>query len=570
MLPLLFLLFPTGAPVSPRWRPVVLSQVVALGVLAALVVTDADLTRPVPLVLTAAGAATLVVGAVVAAVGLLLRWRRSSGATRTQLRVFAVSAAAITGWYVVALLGLAVGLAMASPVDVLAVALLVVTPVCATGYAVARHHLYGVDVVVHRLTVWGIVTGLLLGAYLAAAALVAAALGEDRPPTAAAAGLAVAVAAALAPVRTRAQRLVDRAMYGMRGEPLEMLRAAGARLAVAVHPVDVAREIVHTAADSLRLSWVALELEEEGAWTRVGEVGHPASTDRVAVTIRDGDDDVGRLLAAPRRGERHVSARDARLLGDLATQAGPAVRAARMIHELSASRERLVEARESERRRLRRDLHDSLSPALSGIALSADTARRLVGGRPDQAEAQLTRIAAEARDSAEVVRRMLADLRPRALEDTGLLPALAARAAQLTRPGEFEVVVSATQDVDLLPDDVELAAYRIAVEAMTNAARHSGGTRCDVALSRSHGHLRVQVTDDGAGMGTATSTGTSTGLPTSTSTSTSTGTVAGVGLTSMSERAVAVGGRVRVRDGAADGTGGVRVLAELPLAGTAT
>ena len=541
MLPVLFLLFPTGSPALRGWRWVLYAQVGALAVLTGLVLVGVDPPPGgVPFILAAGAGVVLVAGAAAAAIGLLVRWRRAAGEDRAQLRVFAVAAGATAGWYLVAGLGLVVGLGIPSLVGAITVPLIFMAPVLATGYAVARQHLFGVDPVVNRVVVWGLVTGVLVAGYLAAVALLSSVFAAAQSSRAVAALVAVAVAACLAPVRSRAQRLVDRAMYGVRDDPVEMLRAAGARLSAAVDPAGVGLEIVRTAAESLRLPWVALDLEMEGAWARVAETGETSATAPAVIAIRDVDEDVGRLLAAPRRGETRLTQRDARLLGDLATQAGPAVRAARMVSELSDSRDRQVEARESERRRLRRDLHDSLSPALAGIGLSADTARRLLSAEPIQADAMLRRISAEARDSAEVVRRMLADLRPAALEDAGLVAALADRASQLARPGDFTVQVRSPADLDTLSEPVQLAAYRIAVEAITNSARHSGGTGCDVFLDRAHGHLRVQITDDGHGMPADT-------LP-------------GVGLTSMRERAVEVGGRVILdREGP-----GLRVLAELP------
>jgi signal transduction histidine kinase len=543
MLPLLLLLFPTGSVPSPRWRPVLYALLAALAVLAALVVADADLSGGGPQTLAVSAAAVLVGGALAAAVGLVLRWRRSAGVQRAQLRMFALAAAAVAGWYVVTGLLVSVGLGIQTPVDLIAAPVAYISPVLATGYAVARHHLYGVDPVINRLAMWGIVSAVLLGGYLGAVTLLTSVSGAAQGSPTVAALVAGAVALCLAPVRSRVQRLVDRAMYGFRDDPLEMFRAAGKRLSAAVHPADVGLEIVRTATGSLRLPWAALDLETEGEWTRVAEVGVPPRNEPFLVPIRDAGEDVGRLLVAPRRGEGGLGERDARLLADLSTQAGPAVRAARMVTELTDSRERLIQARESERRRLQRDLHDGLSPALSGIGLSADAARRLLAVRPTMADGLLQRISVEARESAEVVRRMLADLRPAGLEDAGLVAAVTERAFLLQRPGEFDIRVRAPECLDVMSQGVQVAAYRITVEAMTNAARHSGGTCCDVLLEESDGHLRIAVTDDGHGLRYDA-------LP-------------GVGLTSMRERASEAGGHLTL-----DRVGrGLTVLAELPIPG---
>lgn len=412
LLPVLFLLFPTGSPRSRRWRVVLYAQFAALAVLLVLVLADADLSGRVVQWLAVTAGVVLIAGGILAAVGLVLRWRRSAGEERAQLRVFALTAAAVAGFYTVGGVALVVGFDFGSPADVIVTPAIFLAPVLATGYTVARHHLYGIDPVVNRFAVWGLVTVVLLGVYVTAVALLAWASGAARGSPAVAAVVAVLVAICLAPVRSRVQRIVDRAMYGARDDPLEMLRAAGTRLSKAVEPADVGLEIVRAATGSLRLPWGALDLETEGHWTRVAEIGTPGSAEPRVVPIRDAGEDVGRLLAAPRPGERSLAERDARVLADLATLAAPAVRAARLVTELTASRERLVRARESERHRLRRDLHDSLSPALSGIGMSADTARKLLGSQPRIADGLLQRISAEARDTAEVVRRMLADLQP--------------------------------------------------------------------------------------------------------------------------------------------------------------
>lgn len=543
MLPLLLLLFPTGSPPTPRWRPVLYAQLGAVAVLAGVVLADADPSRGLPQLLVVSAAVVLVAGALAAAIGLVLRWRRSVGDERAQLRVFALTAAAVAGWYLVGGLLIGVGSGVGSPADTIAIPVLFISPVLATGYAVARHHLYDIDPVVNRLAVWGLVSAVLLGGYLAAVAVLSSVSGAGHGTPVVAGLVAVAVAVCLAPVRSGAQRLVDRAMYGHRDDPLQVLRIASMRLSRAVDPIDVGLEIVRTVSSSLRLPWAALDLETEGAWVRVAEVGVPPAGQCRLVPIRDAGEDVGRLLVAPRRGERGLADRDARLLVDLSMQVGPAVRAARLVTELTDSRERLVQARESERRRLRRDLHDCLSPALSGIGLSADTARRFLASQPGLADGMLQRISTEARDNAEVVRRMLADLRPAALDDAGLVAALTDRASQLVRPGEFHIQVCAPKALDVMSEGVQIAAYRIAVEAMTNAARHSGGRSCEVLLARSNGHLRITVSDDGRGL--------------------SEDTVPGVGLASMRERASEAGGHMTL-----DGSGhGLRVVAELPVRG---
>jgi signal transduction histidine kinase len=229
---------------------------------------------------------------------------------------------------------------------------------------------------------------------------------------------------------------------------------------------------------------------------------------------------------------------DLALLRSLASQVGPAVLAVRLHEEVVRSRTEIVASREDERRRLRRELHDGIGPSLAAIALKTGLAERQVPQGP--ARALLGEISGEVQNSIADVRRVVDTLRPPALDELGLVGALSARAAALS--GDLEIVVTGPPDRPALPAGVETAAYRIAVEAMTNAARHSGGSRCTVTITVDDGRVEVAVVDDGAGLPGARR--------------------AGVGLRSMSERAAELGGTCEVAspDGA-----GTAVHALLPL-----
>jgi len=207
--------------------------------------------------------------------------------------------------------------------------------------------------------------------------------------------------------------------------------------------------------------------------------------------------------------------------------------------ELQRSRERLVTAREEERRRLRRDLHDGLGPLLAGISLKLGAAGNLLRGDPDPAEALLSQLADEAHAAVGDVRRVVDDLRPPALDQLGLVPAIRQQAARFD--GSLAVTVEASGDLVDLPAAVEVAAFRIATEALTNVARHASATNCRVAIARDGG-LEVEVRDDGRG------------LPAQI--------VPGVGLSSIRERTAELGGACTI---ARDPSGGTIVRARLPV-----
>jgi signal transduction histidine kinase len=247
-----------------------------------------------------------------------------------------------------------------------------------------------------------------------------------------------------------------------------------------------------------------------------------------------------------RPGESTFSAADRRLLADLARQAGVAVSTVRLTADLQRSRERLVTAREEERRRLRRDLHDGLGAQLAGLTVQTGVLRTLIPKDPAAAEALAGELRGELRTAIADIRRLVHGLRPPALDELGLVGALQRLAERCGTDGSgLRVEVDVPAGLPALPAAIEVAAYRIAQEALTNVVRHSGARTCCVRLATDTDGLVLEVTDDGAGLPAA-------------------GLVPGVGLSSMRERAAETGGSCEIGAGP---DGGTRVLARLPLAG---
>jgi two-component system, NarL family, sensor kinase len=266
----------------------------------------------------------------------------------------------------------------------------------------------------------------------------------------------------------------------------------------------------------------------------------PGQTRTLPITYREAT--VGRLVLPARGLRSRLTGRDEELLGDLVRQAATAARASRMADELQEGRERMVLAREEERRRIRRDLHDGLGPALAGVVFRLESARLLVDRDPDAARAQLGETSAQVQEVVADVRRLVHDLRPPALDDRGLVGAL----TQLAEHQPFRATVEA-QGFTTLPAAVEVAAYRIAAEALSNAARHARAGSCRVRLVLADGALEVEVEDDGRGIDPDRQVG--------------------VGLLSMRERAEELGGHSEVT---CPPGGGTLVRARLPLREEAT
>jgi signal transduction histidine kinase len=227
------------------------------------------------------------------------------------------------------------------------------------------------------------------------------------------------------------------------------------------------------------------------------------------------------------------------LLASIAQQAGAAAQAVHLTANLRQSRQRIVVAREEERRRLRRDLHDGLGPQLATLALQIDAARNLIGQNPESAESLLRDLKRGTQDAIAEIRRVVHDLRPPALDQLGLVESLRHFAATMQTEA-LSITVTAPDKLPPLPAAVEVAAYRIAVEALTNVARHADAASCHVALALADGVLRLTVRDNGTGFSAESQPG--------------------VGWLSMRERAAELGGTLSI-----DTADGVTVEATLPL-----
>jgi two-component system NarL family sensor kinase len=438
--------------------------------------------------------------------------------------------------------------------DILSVAVfaLLVLPVF-TYIAILRYHLYDIDRIINRTLVYGALSAIVVGTYV----LVVGGLGallqaqDNLLLSILAAGL---VAILFQPLRIRLQRSVNRLMYGQRDEPYAVLSHLGWRLESTLAPEDALSTIVDTVVQALKLPYAAIALRRDGKFVTAAEHGH-SSGEFVVLPLVYQSEEVGRLVVTPRTPGEAFAPADKRLLDDLAHQAGAAAHAARLTADLQSSRERLVNAREEERRRLRRDLHDGLGPTLGGLTLGLDTARSMITGK-SSAEELLVRLKEESQEAVSDVRRLVYGLRPPALDDLGLVAAIRQQAAKHGRiadagrprreTGENGPVfsVKAPEPLPPLPAAVEVACYRIAQEAMTNVARHAQASSCCVSLSidEATGVLELEVIDDGVGMPENRR--------------------AGVGMTSMRERAEELGGTLTIEPIL---EGGTRVLTYLLL-----
>jgi signal transduction histidine kinase len=558
LVPLVLVLFPDGRPPSPRWRPVAWASVVVAVVwplatavapgpmLEALNPFDwlwryampAELTRWLAIELVWPVLLLLAVGAL----SLLVRLGQARGRQRQQVKWLAYAAVLLTAALVAQLIWHPIGLA--SDIRIWhPVALVTTIPgaiafwavYVAIGIAIFRHRLYDIDRLISRTVVYGLLTAAGVGVYVAVVKGAEWLLAEGVGLGGSLAATAV-IAVSFAPARDRLQRWVDRRLYGERHDPVRAMTRLGERLRDAPGG-DVLAAVLQTVCETLRLPSATLLVDN----VEVAAYGQPGAAGE-SIPLEHEGQPVGVLVVGLRAGEQRLGVADRRVLEVLAAPVAVALHAVLLSQELQRSRERLVAAREEERRRLRRDLHDGLGPILTAVTLKADAARSVLATAPDQADRLLAELRGDAKQAIGDLRRIIYDLRPAALDELGLLGALGEQVDRFGRQG-LSVTLQAPPALPALPAAVEVAAYRIVTEALTNIARHAHARRASVTVSVADGFC-VEVQDDGTA-----------------STANGHGWRPGMGLQSMAERVAEVGGTLQ----AGPTPSGGRVHASLPL-----
>jgi signal transduction histidine kinase len=547
----LVLAFPNGRLPSRRWRPIAIATVVSFAALQVAVLFEPQnyvapythVTSPLPslpaIVRTALTPFWLGAFASLfaAAWAVRSRFRRAAGVERLQLLWLAYGAVLIPLTLIACLVESAVGNGGEGPATpiVLVVGLTVVP--AAIGIAVFRYRLFDIELIFSRTLVYATLTTGVVAGYLVIFLAVDQLVGIR--------GVAGVIAAALVamgfqPLREVLQRRVHRLVYGDRSDPYAALARLGQRLQSAPDPSEVFTTIVDGVSAALRLGYCAVSLRRDDTLEVAAEQGIRGREPEFVLPLSYQGDEIGQLIAEP--APRSVlSATDRQLLDDLARQAGAAVHSVRVMSDLQRSRERLIAAREEERLRLRRDLHDGLGPTLAALVFKIGLIRDSVRDDPARSDRLLQELGGETKNAIADIRSLVYALRPPALDELGLVGALREQAALLGESTGLEIAV-ASPHLPELPPAVEVAAYRIVTEALTNVARHAQASRCDVELDLRDG-LEIDVYDDGIGFAESARPG--------------------VGLRSMRERADELGGSFTAGKCAPHGT---RIQVRLPVA----
>jgi signal transduction histidine kinase len=540
LIPLLFLLYPDGRLPAPRWR----WSVVGL-VGGTTVAFLGFLLRPGPFnnwredgivfenpfgvrafasgagVVIAVGTIIALISSLSAVIAIVLRFRRSTGEARQQMRLLAfVGALAGTFVALMFVLGfIAEALAIGEELAVfpimfgLAAFTIVIGVPAAYLIAILRHRLWDLDVVIKKTVIFGIVAGgltllLLLVVLLLPAAVLGTGFGTELSGGERALLLVgLALGLLIGPLRRRARRFADRIVYGGRATPYEVLSAFGERVGETYSTEDVLPRMVRLLAE-------ATGAETATVWIRVGgdlvaEAGHPslesgrrlpARSDAIppiegehAAEVRHQGELLG-ALSVQMPANDPMNPKKEKLIADLAAQAGLVLRNVRLIEELRASRQRLVAAQDEERRKIERNLHDGAQQQLVALAVQLKLARTMIDRDPPKAGQMLEVLQSSATEAIEDLRDLARGIYPPLLADKGLEAALEAQARKSPIP-----VLVETDAIGRYPRDVESAIYFCALESLNNVAKYADATRAVVRLARSDGHLTFTVTDDGQG-----------------------------------------------------------------------
>lgn len=407
-------------------------------------------------------------------------------------------------------------------------------------FAILRNRLWNIDIIINRTLVFTGVSATIVGLYIILVAVIGRVLqtGTDLPTSIVATGI---VAVMFQPIRLRLQNFVNRAMYGERDDPTAVLTQLAQQLEIGEAPAEILPNLVQTIAHTLKIPHVAIWLPvSENKFEPVVKWGEAAEhVEMLALTYQK--EAIGQLAVARRSQNEPFTRQEEQLLHTIAALTANTVRAVQLSNELRHSRQRIVSAREEERRRLRRDLHDGLGPQLASQTLGLEAVAQLLTVNPEKAHELLGSLKIQAHEAITDVRRLVYDLRPPTLDDLGLIGAIQ-QIAERYETAALQITVEVPEPLLELPAAVETAAYRITQEALTNIVRHAQATRGTVRLTCTNHELMVEIEDNGRGLPSAHRSG--------------------IGLHSMRERSAELNGRcmIEVRP-----QGGTTVKAHLPL-----
>jgi signal transduction histidine kinase len=560
----MLLVYPVGTPPSPRWRPVLWVAIAgaALSYLGLAVVPESvnpigGLSFPNPVAIRSLHGAISTALVVVAWVtvlagvgclsGLVVRFRRGDAELRQQVKWLGFAAGGAVGCFL-----LAIGSLVACNCDESAFSsvafvgffLFVIVAVPASiSVAVLKYRLYEIDVIIGKAVLYGLLAAFFTAVYAAIVIGVGAVLGS-RGNSFLTIVAAVVIAIAFQPVRERARRLANRMVYGKRATPYEVLSEFSDRVASTYASEEVLprmAQILATGTGGVAAHvWLRFgnELRAAASWPADSTVAPVAiADDRPAgfpsgqhgVEVRHQDELLGALsVAMPPSDSMNPS--KAKLVQDLAAQAGLVLRNVRLLEDLRESRRRIVTAQDERAKALERNLHDGAQQQLVALAVKQRLAATVVRHDPDRAAEMLEELQTETAAALENLRDLARGIYPPLLADKGLAAALESQARKAAVPTTVE-----SDGIGRYPQDVESALYFCCLEALQNVAKYAHATHAEVRLSANGDELAFEVIDDGDGFDPSAMR-------------------RGSGLQGMGDRLDAIGGTLEVRSQPGRGT----------------
>jgi signal transduction histidine kinase len=461
----------------------------------------ADLEIPDPVF-----AVTLIGLLVGSVLSLVLRFRRSSGVERQQIKWVALAVAFLASSFLLSTVASAIGL-NGDLIDSIVSGIAFIALPVAVAVAVLQYHLYELDVVVKKALVAGALVLLVIAAYAAVVGLLGV-ITSGNESSGSVFIVALLLGLAFRPVTRFARRIADRVVYGRRATPYEVLTEFSERVGESYATEDVLGRMAQilgqaTGAASARV-WLRLgaELRPAASWPTDAEPAQvafvanevlPTIEGETVVEVRDRSELLGALSVAMPPSDPMNPSKE-RLVRDLASQAGLVLRNVRLVEELRSSQRRLVRAQDRERRRLERNIHDGSQQQLVALSVKTRLARDLTARDPAQAAELLTQIDAEIQTALGDLRDLARGIYPPLLIDEGLRAALDAQARRSPVPTTVRA-----DGLGRYAPEVEAAVYFSCLEALQNVVKYAEASSATVILAQSNGHLTFEVVDDGRG-----------------------------------------------------------------------
>lgn len=431
------------------------------------------------------------------------------------------------------------------------------------GISVLRKRLWDIDPIVNRTLVYFLLSSLVIGLYTLTVWYLSVLFHSEhyRIYSFLAAGV---VAVGFAPLKEKLQRMVNQLLYGKKEDPYTALLQLGSRLKETPNPAESLEMVVQTVKDSLRIPYAGIGLIQNGTVVLAAGGRRENDPGELSIELASGGSLLGMLYIGPRSPGEPFTEADRKWIGTIARQAVIIVRSVKqamdiqtLLESLRESREALIFAREEERRAMRRNLHDDIAPRLAAMRLTASIAADWIRKDPAKAIEIVTKFKADISETVDEIRGIVHDLRPLALDELGLVGAVRQRAEQLrdiqavreiTGDVRLDIRLEAPERLPQLPAAVEVGAYRIVSEAMANVVKHAGASECIIRMVPDGCDLAIEITDNGTGLPEY-------GVPH--------GGKQGIGLTSIRERALELGGSCVIES---IGNGqGTRIAARLPI-----